>query len=359
MANDSPTAHRKFPASRPINGKSSSRTPALPPRVLTDAIDASAEQFLWAADGASLFFQADQQARATIARVAVADGRVTPFLTGRTYGSLTRSTDGKAMACTAASMRTPPEVLSVDAQGKTTNISHANDALLAGLDLPTPDRVEVPGAGGTPMQMWILNPPGFDPKKKWPLVYLVHGGPQGAWEDAWSFRWNPEVWAAQGYVIALPNPRGSTGFGQKYTNEISGDWGGKCFDDLMAGLAYLEKQPYVDVTRMAAAGASFGGYMMNWFAGHTDKFKTLVTHCGVYNFDAMYATTDELWFDEFEHGGARGRTASRTRNSRRTALPRISRPRCSSFIMISTSASRSAKGINCLPRYNGWACRRK
>ena len=154
------------------------------------------------------------------------------------------------------------------------------------------------------MQMWILKPPGFDAAKKWPLVYLVHGGPQGAWEDAWSFRWNPEVWAAQGYVIALPNPRGSTGFGQKYTNEISGDWGGKVFQDLMAGVEYLEKQPYIDRERMAAAGASFGGYMVNWFAGHTDKFKALVTHCGVFNFDSMYATTDELWFDEFEHGGA-------------------------------------------------------
>ena len=131
----------------------------------------------------------------------------------------------------------------------------------------------------------------------------MHGGPQGAWEDAWSFRWNPELWAAQGYVVALPNPRGSTGFGQKYVDEISGDWGGKCYDDLMAGVAYLEKQPYIDTTRMAAAGASFGGYMMNWFAGHTDKFKTLITHCGVYNFDSMYATTDELWFDEWEHGG--------------------------------------------------------
>ena len=117
------------------------------------------------------------------------------------------------------------------------------------------------------MQMWILKPPGFDPKKKWPLVYLVHGGPQGAWEDGWSYRWNPQLWAAQGYVVALPNPRGSTGFGQKYVDEISGDWGGKCYDDLMTGVDYLEKQPYIDKDRMAAAGASFGGYMMNWFAG--------------------------------------------------------------------------------------------
>ncbi len=153
------------------------------------------------------------------------------------------------------------------------------------------------------MQMWIIKPPGFDAGKKWPLVYMVHGGPQGAWDDGWSYRWNPELWAAQGYVVALPNPRGSTGFGQQYVDDISGDWGGKCFEDLMAGVDYLEKLPYIDTNRMAAAGASFGGYMMNWFEGHTDKFKTLITHCGVYNFDSMYATTEELWFDEWEHGG--------------------------------------------------------
>ncbi|HEY4308824.1 MAG TPA: S9 family peptidase [Pirellulales bacterium] len=275
-----------------------------PPRIITDKIDSSVDQFLWGADGAGLFFQADQRGMSTISRVALADGKVTPFLGGQSYASLSRSTDGKSLACTAASMRQPPEILAVDPRGEKKDISHANGELLAQLDLPKAESVEVLGAGGTPMQMWILKPPGFDPKKKWPLVYLVHGGPQGAWEDTWSFRWNPEVWAAQGYVIALPNPRGSTGFGQQYTNEISGDWGGKCFDDLMAGVAYLEKQPYIDTDRMASAGASFGGYMMNWFAGHTDKFKTLITHCGVFNFDAMYSTTDELWFDEFEHGGA-------------------------------------------------------
>ncbi len=121
--------------------------------------------------------------------------------------------------------------------------------------------------------------------------------------DGWSYRWNPELWAAQGYVVALPNPRGSTGFGQKFVDEISGDWGGKCFDDLMKGVDYLEKLPYIDKERMAAAGASFGGYMMDWFQGNTNRFKTLITHCGVYNFESMYAMTDELWFDEWEHGG--------------------------------------------------------
>ena len=183
------------------------------------------------------------------------------------------------------------------------NLSHANDALRAELDLPKPESVTVKGANGDPMQMWILKPPGFDPKKKWPLAFLVHGGPQGAWEDGWSFRWCPQLWAAQGYVVALPNPRGSTGFGQKYCDEITGDWGGKCFEDLMKGLEYLEQQPWIDRDRMIAAGASFGGYMVNWFAVQTPKFKAIVSHCGVYNFESMYATTDEVWFDEWEHGG--------------------------------------------------------
>jgi len=274
------------------------------PKSVTGGFDSSVDQFLWAADGASLFFMADQRGAMPIFRVTTADSQVTPFLTAHTLSALSRSDDGRMMACSQSSMRRPPEVLAVTPEAKTTNISHANAELFGALDLPKPESIDVPGAGGTPMQMWILKPPGFDPNKKWPLLYLVHGGPQGAWEDAWSFRWNPEVWAAQGYVIALPNPRGSTGFGQQYTNEISGDWGGKCYDDLMAGVAYLEKQPFIDTTRMGACGASFGGYMVNWFAGHTDKFKALVTHCGVYNFDSMYATTDELWFDEFEHNGA-------------------------------------------------------
>jgi dipeptidyl aminopeptidase/acylaminoacyl peptidase len=220
------------------------------------------------------------------------------------------SADGTTLVCNHSRLSYPPEVFKIDVRdsfartivpGK--NISRANEERLAELKMPDPISVSVAGADDDPMQMWILTPPGFDENKKWPMGYLVHGGPQGAWMDSWSFRWNPQVWAAQGYVIAAPNPRGSTGFGQKYTREISGDWGGRCYVDLMAGLDFMEKQNYVDTDRMFSAGASFGGYMMNWFQGKTTKFKTLVTHCGVYNFDSMYATTEELWFDEFEHGG--------------------------------------------------------
>jgi dipeptidyl aminopeptidase/acylaminoacyl peptidase len=184
------------------------------------------------------------------------------------------------------------------------NISQANQGLLNEIQLNRPESIDtIRIEGGRKMQMWLLKPPNFDPSKKYPCVYLVHGGPQGAWEDAWSNRWCAQIWAAQGYVIAMPNPRGSTGFGQDFVEEISGDWGGKCYRDLMAGADYVESLPYIDKSRIAAAGASFGGYMMNWFAVNTNRFCCLVTHCSVWNFESMWGTTDELWFDEFEHGG--------------------------------------------------------
>lgn len=273
------------------------------PRSLTAAHDRSIDAFVWG-DDATIYCTSERNGGVPICKVSVKDGALTELASGGAFGSPTVSKDGKTLAATHATMNAPAEVVAIEtASGKVRNVTNVNEKLLAEITMNRPESVTVTGAGGTPMQMWILKPPGFDAKKKWPLVYLVHGGPQGAWDDSWSYRWNPQLWAAQGYVVAMPNPRGSTGFGQQYVDEISGDWGGKCYEDLMAGVAYLEKLPFIDSTRMAAAGASFGGYMMNWFQGHTDKFKTLITHCGVYNFDSMYSTTEELWFDEWEHGG--------------------------------------------------------
>ena len=173
----------------------------------------------------------------------------------------------------------------------------------------------MPVEGGVKMQMWILKPPGFDPKKKWPVVYLVHGGPQGAWDDGWSFRWNPELWAAQGYVVALPNPRGSTGFGQKYVDEISGDWGGKCYRDLVAGLDYVEKLPYVDKDRIAAAGACFGGYMMNWFAVNdiAKRFKMLDHHTASGTSTACGARPTNCGSTSTSTAACRGKSPASTR----------------------------------------------
>jgi dipeptidyl aminopeptidase/acylaminoacyl peptidase len=268
--------------------------------------DVSADEFVWA-EGGALVFAADYGGCKRLFQAwpgSHGDAVVTSGLRGAVL-SLSASRDGHRLVLAQATLDRPAEVFAVAGDLRTSapeKISHVNDALLAKLDRPRPDSVTVPVEGGA-MQMWILKPPGFDPAKKWPLAFLVHGGPQGAWSDAWSFRWNPEVWAAQGYVVALPNPRGSTGFGQKYVDEITGDWGGKCYDDLMKGVDYLEKLPYIDRDRIAAAGGSFGGYMVNWFAVQTPRFKTLISHASVYNFESMYGTTDEVWFDEYEHGG--------------------------------------------------------
>lgn len=278
-----------------------------PARSVTAEFGGSVDSFVWRPDSTTIYFASEDRGKTLYFSVSIEDVKARPtFINQHTNGSLSFSRDGKTMAFTRAALHHPNEIfVSVqrDQDSQVFNASLANAELRKQLDLQRPESVVVPGAGGTPMQMWILQPPGFDPAKKWPLVFLVHGGPQGAWDDGWSYRWNPQAWAAQGYVVALPNPRGSTGFGQKYVDEISGDWGGKCYEDLMAGLNYLEKQPWIDNQRMAAAGASFGGYMMNWFAVNTGKFKTLICHCGVWNFESMYALTEELWFDEWEHGG--------------------------------------------------------
>ena len=274
---------------------------------LLASIDLSANEFVWYGNE-EILYSADQDGEVRLKRItADGGGGQVHVAMGGSNSSLSASTHSnpRLVAFSHAAMTSPAEVyagLPAHKPGSLDLVSSANTKFLAGLDLPRPESVTVPGADGTPMQMWILKPPGFDATKKWPLVYLVHGGPQGAWEDSWSYRWNPQVWAAQGYVIALPNPRGSTGFGQKYVDEISGDWGGKCYQDLMKGVDYLEKLPYLDRERFASAGASFGGYMMCWFQGNTTRFKTLITHCGVFNHESMYATTEELWFDEWEHG---------------------------------------------------------
>ena len=147
------------------------------------------------------------------------------------------------------------------------------------------------------VQGFMVKPPGFDPAKKYPLKFLIHGGPQGAWGNSWSYRWNAELFAANGYVVVMINFHGSTGYGQKFTDSISGDWGGKPYVDLMKGLDYVEKTyPFIDKNREAALGASYGGYMANWVLGHTDRFKCIVSHDGVFNTESAYGTTEELWF---------------------------------------------------------------
>lgn len=273
----------------------------------SQSLDLSVSEFAWRTND-KLAFVAEANGRSFIYHLPL-NGEIAlqePLAFGSASG-VNFSADGNAAAFSHVAMSAPADAWAMTwANGKMTEakVSRVNESLLAELDLPRPESVKVKIEDGE-MQMWVLKPPGFDEKKKWPVAYLVHGGPQGAWEDGWSFRWNPQAWAAQGYVVVMPNPRGSTGFGQKFVDEITGDWGGKCYRDLVAGLDYVEKLPFVDKDRIGSAGASFGGYMMDWFAVNdiSKRFKCLISHCSVYNFESMWGTTDELWFDEWEHGG--------------------------------------------------------
>ncbi len=184
-------------------------------------------------------------------------------------------------------------------------VTHMNDALLSQIDMQPLESFTFKGANNEDVQGFLVKPPGFDPNKRYPLKFLLHGGPQGAWGNSWTYRWNAELFAATGnYVVVMINFHGSTGYGQKFTDSISGDWGGKPYVDVMKGLDYVERTyPFIDKNREAALGASYGGYMANWLLGHTNRFKCIVSHDGMFNAESAYGTTEELWFANWEFGG--------------------------------------------------------
>ena len=187
---------------------------------------------------------------------------------------------------------------------KRTAVTHLNDALLAQLDLPKMDSFWFTAPDKTKVQGFLIRPPAVDPSKKYPVKFLIHGGPQGAWGDSWSYRWNAELFAANGYVVVMINPRGSTGYGQAFVDGVNGDWGGKPFTDLMTGLDYAEQHyPFIDKTRECALGASYGGYMANWVLGHTNRFKCIVSHDGMFDAESAFGSTEEDWFNIWEFKG--------------------------------------------------------
>jgi dipeptidyl aminopeptidase/acylaminoacyl peptidase len=194
----------------------------------------------------------------------------------------------------------PPQCAVANAR----QFTHLNDAVLSQVAMSPLEPFWFEGAKGDKVQGFLVKPPNFDPTKKYPVKFLIHGGPQGAWGDDWSYRWNPELFAANGYVVIMINFHGSTGYGQKFIDAINGDWGGAPFDDLMKGLDYAERTyPFIDKDRECALGASFGGYMANWVLGHTDRFKCIVSHDGTFNNESDWGTTEELWFNEWEFHG--------------------------------------------------------
>lgn len=187
---------------------------------------------------------------------------------------------------------------------RTVQVTHLNDALVAQLDLPKMQSFWFTAQDGTKVQGFLIPPPSFEANKKYPVKFLIHGGPEGAWGDAWSYRWNAELFAANGYVVVMINPRGSAGYGQAFVDGVNGDWGGKPYTDLMTGLDYAEQHfPFIDKNRECALGASYGGYMANWVLGHTDRFKCIVTHDGMFNPESAFGSTEELWFNTWEFKG--------------------------------------------------------
>ncbi|HEX2444953.1 MAG TPA: S9 family peptidase [Vicinamibacterales bacterium] len=272
-------------------------------RTLFETQDLSVLEFTYAPDGASIWFTAAEKGTHSLYVVPVTDGA--PRLVAK-GGAISAPRAGRGIVVySKSSMTSPADIFALDVGGNgyTRQITRENATLAKEVAWPTPESATVAGAGGTPVQYWVLKPPGFDPSRKYPAVFLIHGGPQGAWDDAWSSRWNPALWAAQGWVIVAPNPRGSTGFGQTFVDEISQDWSGKVMVDLEAVFDTASRLPYVDGGRMAIAGASYGGYAVNWIIAHSDRFKAAVSHDGVFNLESMALTTEELWFSEWEFGG--------------------------------------------------------
>jgi dipeptidyl aminopeptidase/acylaminoacyl peptidase len=203
---------------------------------------------------------------------------------------------------TAAS---PAEIFrAASSGGAPVALTHLNEAVLSQYQLTPMEDFWVESAEGARVQNFLVKPYGFRADQRYPVLMLIHGGPQGAWGHSWSYRWNPQVFAAAGYVVVMPNPRGSTGYGQKFIDEIQNDWGGRTFDDIMAAADHIvANMPYADSGRMTAAGGSYGGYMANWMLGHTQRFKALVSHAGVYDLPGMFGETEELWFPLWEFGG--------------------------------------------------------
>jgi dipeptidyl aminopeptidase/acylaminoacyl peptidase len=272
---------------------------------LTESLDRSVDEVVWSPDEKSLYFDADDQVYHSIYRVDVTTHEVSQ-LTDKVYASDLRITpDGKTLIFTKQSINCPAEIYRMNVDGKNlTQLSHVNDAKIEQLAMNPAEDFWFTGEDGTKIQGLMVKPPFFDQQKKYPMVYLIHGGPQGEWPDAISYRWCAEMFASPGYVVVMVNPRGSTGYGQKFTDEISGDWGGKVYDDLTRGIdTVVAKYGFIDRDRLVAAGASYGGYMINWIEGHPNPFKCLVSHDGDFNEVSSYGTTEELWFPEWEFRG--------------------------------------------------------
>ncbi|HYY57151.1 MAG TPA: S9 family peptidase [Pyrinomonadaceae bacterium] len=278
-------------------------------RSLVEPFDLHVEGYVFSPDAKRIYMVAGERGLHPVYSVPVTGGAAAKLIADGFNDELSITRDGRWLVFTRNSATRPTEVYraSADGSGAAAAVTKVNDAFIAGFDLQPAEEVTWTGAEDAKVSGWVVKPPEFTRSRKWPLLVLIHGGPQSAWNNNWGYRWNPQVFAAAGYVVFMPNPRGSTGYGQKFIDEITGDWGGRVFADIMNGVAHVISLGYVDKERIGAAGGSYGGYMVNWIEGHNNdprfQFKALVSHAGVYNLTSMYGATEELWFTEWEFKG--------------------------------------------------------
>jgi dipeptidyl aminopeptidase/acylaminoacyl peptidase len=274
-------------------------------RAVTANWDRSVGSIAWTPDGKSILATAEDVMEAPVFRIDVASGKVTRLTGNGHAGNVVPLKTGGAIF-TQNSALAPDDLYRVDARGRVTQLTAVNKALLAELDPVSFEKFSFTGANGD--KVWGMKMKRADPQfaaAKLPIAFIVHGGPQGSFGNGWSYRWNPRLFTAPGYAVVSVDFHGSTGYGQAFTDAIRNNWGGWPLEDLQKGLAYATaNDPQLDADRACALGASYGGYMMNWIAGQwPDRFKCLVQHDGVFDARAMAYETEELWFDEWEHGG--------------------------------------------------------
>lgn len=274
-------------------------------RSISESLDRAVDEFIWSPDSKKIYFVAIDFGYLPIYVVDIASGEIKKIADKTCNGELAITPEGNKLVFTRSSMKEPAEVFSLRLENMVEKqLTSANSELLAKRELVEGEDIySTSPADGAKVHSILLKPIGFQAGKKYPMVVLIHGGPQGAWEHNFGYRWNANIYTSAGYVVLMPNPRGSIGYGQKFTDQISGDWGGKCYEDIMSAVDHTISLGFVDKDRIGAAGGSFGGYMVNWILGHSNRFKALVSHAGVYNLVSMYGVTEELWFADWEFKG--------------------------------------------------------
>ena len=273
---------------------------------LTEALDRPVQSFTWSPDSRRLFFIAEDRGRAPMFTVKVDGGATQLAVYGEArYSDVQLLPDGKSMIYRADSGTSPAEIFrAFSTGGRPQAITRMNEALFQEFSVSALEEVEYDSLDGKKITGFLVKPPGFDYDKKYSLVTLVNPGRYGAWGESWSYDWNAQVFAGAGHLVFLPNPRGAAGFGQAFTDDIRGDWGGRAIDDIIGGIDHLLSRPYVDPTKLAAAGGTFGGYTVNWMLGRTDRFNALVSHGGIFDLRGYATSTDNLALSLWEMNGA-------------------------------------------------------